>query len=85
MAGTSDLADIGSSYKRDRFAFISRHLDQLEASLDPHKSWPHRENNDDNLKTFRYRMRMGLVQLKMAIDDYASFSDDVHRYMSSLQ
>jgi hypothetical protein len=40
-----------------------------------------------NTKMFNFRMRMGwcLVQLKLALDDYASFSDEDNQYTSSLQ
>jgi hypothetical protein len=79
--------EIGTSYKRHQFGFISRHLHDLEAVVDPHETWPYREDDDNEHKMFKFRMRMGwcLVQLKLALDDYASFSDEDNRYMSSLQ
>lgn len=79
--------EIGSSYKRDQFAFISRRLNKLEAAFDPHESWPLSENDDDKLEKFKYRIRICqyLVHLKNAPKDYVGFSDEENAYISSLQ
>ncbi|KAJ6162488.1 SNF2-like protein [Penicillium canescens] len=79
--------EIGIGYKKDQFILIDRHLDELKASFDPHKTWPRNGDDDRQRKASNLKMRMAwcLVQLKLCLDDYASFSKETNQYMSSLQ
>lgn len=60
---------------------------ELQASFDPQKTWPCNEDDDHKRKASNLGMRMAwcLVQLKLCLDEYASFSEETNQYMSSLQ